>query len=81
MKDIEAVDDHIRLLARWGDLDRIVFIHNAVLEGLAGKTMNRAASERFVASNRETIIAMAIRQSEVRPMGLNKIIVIDEIGE
>lgn len=81
MQTIEAIDDHIRMLAEWGGQDRIVFIHNRVLEQLAGKTMNRAASERYVERNAGMIIALAKQQARIAPNGINKIIVIDEVAD
>jgi len=60
----EVVDHHVHLLARWGDRTRHVFVANALVEELAGRSLGRSEAAAYVNDNVARLVEAARRRWE-----------------
>ena len=59
----EVIDHHVHLLARWGDRSRHVFVANALLEELAGRSLSRTDAAAYANGEARRLIEAAHRRA------------------
>jgi hypothetical protein len=77
----EPVDGHIRFRIRWGGLDRHIFISDHLLAHEVGRELTRQEAAAYVSASLPRFTAIAMKVAKERPMGMNVIVTIAEIGD
>lgn len=62
-RQAEVIDHHVHLLARWGDRARHVFVANALLEELAGRSLSRTDAAAYANGEAERLVEAAHRRA------------------
>lgn len=61
-RSAEVVDHHVHLLVHWGERTRHLFVANALVEELAGRSLSRSDAAAYVDANVSHLVEAARRR-------------------